>query len=329
MGSFVAVVVEEANGSYDIQVKERDFSSLPSGDVTIKVSYSSLNYKDALSCSGNKGVTKKYPHTPGIDAAGVVTDSNVENFSFGDEVIVFGYDLGMNHSGGFSQYVTVPKEWVIKKPSNISLKELMIYGTAGFTAALSVDKLVRYGIKTVDGDVIVTGSTGGVGLFAIGILKKLGFNVVAVTGKKGQEEFLKNIGAMDVVGREDVEDTSGKPLLKPRWNAAVDSVGGNILSSIIRSIRYGGAVATCGLAQSPKLDLTVLPFILRGVSLFGIDSVELNRDDKEIILHKIANEYKIDNLEAVYKEVCLEDIKELVPEMLKGNIVGRYLIRID
>lgn len=329
MGSFIAVVVEEVNGSYDIQIKERDFGSLPSGDVTIRVSYSSLNYKDALSCSGNKGVTKKYPHTPGIDAAGVVTDSKVEDFSVGDEVIVFGYDLGMNHSGGFSQYVTVPKEWVIKKPSNISLKELMIYGTAGFTAALSVDRLIRYGIKIIDGDVIVTGATGGVGLFAIGILKKLGFNVIAVTGKKDKEEFLKNIGASDVIWREDVEDISGKPLLKPRWNAAIDSVGGNILSSIIRSIKYGGAVAVCGLAQSPKLDLTVFPFILRGVSLLGIDSVELHRDDKEIILHKIANEYKIDNLEKVYKEVCLEDIKDLVPEMLKGNIFGRYLIRID
>ncbi|MCA1980240.1 MAG: zinc-binding dehydrogenase, partial [Calditerrivibrio sp.] len=227
------------------------------------------------------------------------------------------------------QYIRVPKEWVIKKPSNISLKELMVYGTAGFTAALSVDKLLRFGINISGGDVIVTGATGGVGLFSIGILKKLGFDVVAVTGKKDKGDFLRNIGAKDVIGREDVEDSSGKPLLKPKWNAAVDSVGGSILSSIICSMKYGGAVAVCGLAQSPKLDITVFPFILRGVSILGIDSVELHRDDKEAILHKISNEYKIDDLSLIYTEVYLEDIKYLVPEMLKGNLVGRYIVKID
>jgi putative YhdH/YhfP family quinone oxidoreductase len=327
--TFKAVVVEEIDGKFVVDVKERLISSLPEGDVLINVKYSSLNYKDALSCTGNKGVTKNYPHTPGIDAAGIVVESANDQFKKGDEVIVFGYDLGMNHSGGFSQYIRVPHNWVIKKPDNITLKELMIYGTAGFTAALSVDKLMQYGLKKEDGDIVVTGATGGVGIISIAILSKLGFNVYGVTGKKDKENFLKMCGAKGIVPREEVDDTSGKVLLKPKWAGGVDAVGGNILSTIIRSIKHSGAVAVCGLAQSPKLDLTVYPLILRGVSVLGIDSVELPIQKKQMIVNKVATDYKIDILNKIHTEIALNDIKEIVPKMLKAEVTGRYLVRID
>ncbi|MEF3254263.1 MAG: YhdH/YhfP family quinone oxidoreductase, partial [Deferribacterales bacterium] len=246
-----------------------------------------------------------------------------------DEVVVFGYDLGMNHSGGFSQYIRVPKNWVLKKPSSISFKEVMIYGTAGITAALCVDKLLKYGVDKNNGEILVTGATGGVGLFSIAILSKLGFDVVAVTGKTKEIEFLKDCGAKSVMSRTEVEDTTGKPLLKPRWNAAIDAVGGNILVSILKSLKYGGAVACCGLAQSPNIHMTVFPFILRGVSLLGVDSVELPIEKKDEILNKIATIYKIENLDNIYTEIGLEEIKNVVPKILKGEVVGRYLVKID
>lgn len=323
---FRAVVVEEKDQSYDITLKERDLDSLPQGDLLIKVYYSSINYKDALSCTGNKGVTKNYPHTPGIDAAGVVEESNCEDFKKGDEVIVIGFDLGMNTSGGFAEYIRVPASWVVKRPENLTLKESMIYGTAGVTAALCVDKLVSYGISNENGKITVTGATGGVGLFSVAILHKLGFIVSAVTGKISETEYLKSFGANEVIPRSDFEQPSPKALLKPQFAAAVDTLGGEVLVNIIKSINYGGAVAACGMAFSPNISMTVFPFILRGVSLLGVDSVEIKKHD---IINKIADVYKVGNLDRFVTEITLFDIPEAVNNILKGKAKGRYLVKVS
>lgn len=322
---FRAIVVEEKDNRFEITLKDRELDSLPSGDLLIRVLYSSINYKDALSCSGNRGVTRNYPHTPGIDAAGIVEESNCDEFKKGDEVIVIGFDLGMNTSGGFAEYIRVPKGWVVKKPENLTLRESMIYGTAGVTAALSVDKLINYGIKNGDGKVAVSGATGGVGLFSVAILHKLGFTVSAITGKMSESEFLRSFGADEVLERSQFEQVSSKALLKPQFNAAVDTVGGEILVNIIKSLNYGGAVAACGMAFSPNINLTVFPFILRGVSLLGIDSVEISKYD---IINKIATIYKLDNLDRFVTEIGLEDVADAVKNMLSGRIKGRYLVKI-
>jgi len=326
MGKFFrSIVVEEKNGKYEIAVKDRDIDTLPPGDLLIKVHFSSINYKDALSCSGNKGVTKSYPHTPGIDAAGVVEESNCEDFKKGDEVIVIGFDLGMNTSGGFAEYIRVPKEWVVKKPEKLSLRESMIYGTAGVTAALSVDKLIKYGIKKEMGKIAVTGATGGVGLFSVAILKKLGFYVSAITGKLTESDYLKSFGADEILERSTFEEPSSKALLKPLFAAGIDAVGGEVLVNLIKSISYGGAVASCGMALSPNISLTVFPFILRGVSLLGVDSVEIKKNN---IITKIASDYKVENLERFITEIGLEDIADAVRRILAGSMKGRCLVKI-
>lgn len=270
------LITENEQQEYTHSFIDKKIDDLPEGDLLIQVHYSSLNYKDALSFSGNKGVTRNFPHTPGIDAAGVVVESTVGDFSVGDEVIVTGFDLGMNTAGGFSEYIRVPSEWAVPLPKNLSLRESMIYGTAGFTAALSIDKLLKNGLKPEAGDIIVTGATGGVGSSAIAILDQLGFDVVAVTGKAEEKELLVKLGAKKVVARKEFEDPTRRALLSETWAGAVDTLGGDFLSNIIKSLKYGGSVASCGNIASGTLDTSIYPFILRGVSLLGIDSVQMN-----------------------------------------------------
>ncbi len=272
--TFRAMVVSESpDKTFSRNIAERSIDDLPPGDVLIRVHYSSLNYKDALSAHGNRGVTKNYPHTPGVDAAGVIEESSKSDFSPGDEVIVTGYDLGMNTSGGYGEYIRVPADWVVKRPDNLSLREAMIYGTAGFTASLSVYKLIGNGVTADQGDVLVTGAPGGVGSVALSILVKSGYQVVAVNGVVDAKDYLLELGAKEVISPEESVDTSGRPLLKGRWAGAIDTVGGEILATAIKSVQYGGTVTSCGNAASPDLPLSVYPFILRGVSLLGIDSV--------------------------------------------------------
>ncbi|NTV47670.1 MAG: YhdH/YhfP family quinone oxidoreductase, partial [Chlorobiales bacterium] len=290
--SFKAMVVTELpDNKFVRQISERSVDDLPQGDVLIKVNYSSLNYKDALSATGNKGVTRKYPHTPGIDAAGVVEESASKAFSLGDEVVVTGYDLGMNTSGGFGQYIRVPAGWVVPRPDGLSLRECMAYGTAGFTAAQCVKKLVDSGLTPDQGEVLVTGSTGGVGSVAVGILAKLGFTVVAVTGKEDQKPFLQYLGATSIMSRAEASDESGRPLLKARWAGVVDTVGGNILSTAIKSTQQHGTITCCGNAASPDLPLTVFPFILRGVALLGVDSANCPMPARLKIWEKLATDW--------------------------------------
>jgi acrylyl-CoA reductase (NADPH) len=321
------LVTESADGKFVREIVEKPIKDLPPGDVLIRVNYSSLNYKDALSANGNRGVTKKYPHTPGVDAAGIVEESSAPDIRRGDEVIVTGYDLGMNTSGGFGQYVRVPAGWVVKRPTSLTLRESMIYGTAGFAAGLSVHKLTT-NVSAKDGEVLVTGAPGGVGSIALSILVKLGYQVAAVNGIVDASDYLVGLGAKRILGIEEAIDTSGKPLLKDIWSGAIDTVGGPILSTAIRSTKYGGTVTCCGNAASPDLSLTVYPFILKGISLLGVDSVNCPRDLRLKIWDRFANEWKLDHLDKITTEISLDRLTDRIELILQGKQVGRTIVNL-
>ncbi len=322
------LVTEGAEKKYNTEITTLDSDSLPQGDVLIEVHYSSLNYKDALSASGNKGVTRNYPHTPGIDAAGVVVESSNPAIEQGQQVIVTGYDLGMNTAGGFGQYIRVPAEWVVPKPANMTLRESMILGTAGLTAALCIDNLLQAGLKAGQGEVLVTGATGGVGSIAVALLAKLGFKVVASTGKKQAEPWLLELGASSTIDRNELSEVNPRPLLKERWAGAVDVVGGETLFSVIKSLNYGASVAACGLVESPAFSATVLPFILRGVNLLGVDSVELPLSVKQHTWDKLANDWRLDNLEAMVTEIGFDALETSLQSVLAGKAKGRFLLNL-
>ena len=327
--SFRALVVRERdNGVFTRAVETRTVDDLPAGDVLIRVHYSSLNYKDALSATGNKGVTRRYPHTPGIDAAGVVTHSTSLKFARGDEVIVIGYDLGMNTDGGFGEYIRVPGDWIVKRPAGLTLRESMIYGTAGFTAALCINALIKHDVAPESGEILVTGSTGGVGSTAVAILAHLGYTVVAVTGKAEAADFLKGLGAAEIISRDEAIDGSGRPLLKGRWAGAVDTVGGDMLTTAIRAAQYGGVITCCGLVASPKLETTVLPFILRGVSLVGCDSGNTPMPLRQAIWQKLATEWKVDALEQIVTERTLAELDPEIDRILAGGQTGRVVVNL-
>jgi alcohol dehydrogenase len=325
--NFKAFVTEETEKGFTSSIKERSLNDLPAGDVLIKVLFSSLNYKDALSASGNKGVSRNYPHSPGIDAAGIVEESNFDDFSNGDEVIVTGYDLGMNTSGGFSQYIRVPKEWIIKKPDNFSLEESMAFGTAGLTAGLCVRKILLNGIKPEDGDIFVTGATGGVGTVAVMLLSKLGFNVIAITGKENQTDLLLSLGAKEVINRSEFEGEMKSPLSKPRWAGGVDAVGSDILSNLITATHQRAAIACCGMVGGINLNTSIFPFILRGLSLLGVDSAETLIEVKKEIWHNFATDWKLEKINDQIKDVSLEELDLEIKKILKGEQVGRIRIK--
>ena len=325
--NFKAFITEETEEGFISNVKERSFEDLPDGDVLIKVAFSSLNYKDALSASGNKGVSRNYPHSPGIDAAGVVEQSSTKDFLKGDEVIVTGYDLGMNTSGGFSEYIRVPKEWVIKKPDSLSLKESMAYGTAGLTAGLCVRKILLSGIKPEDGEVFVTGATGGVGIIAVMLLAKLGFSVAAITGKDDQTDLLLSLGAKEIINRSEFEGEMKSPLAKPRWAGGVDAVGSDILSNLITATHQRAAIACCGMVGGVNLNTSIFPFILRGLSLLGIDSAETLIEVKKEIWNNFASDWKLEKINDQIKDVSLEELSSEIEKILKGEQVGRVRLK--
>jgi putative YhdH/YhfP family quinone oxidoreductase len=322
------VVSQTGEDQFARRVQKRHLEDLPEGEVLVRVHYSSLNYKDALSATGHRGVTRRYPHTPGIDAAGVVAQSSAEAFSPGDEVIVTSYDLGMNTPGGWGQYIRIPAAWVVPRPKGLSLRQSMIYGTAGFTAALSVWKLRGQGVRPEQGPVLVTGATGGVGSIAVGILAQAGYPVTAATGKLDEAQYLRNLGAQDVVHRDKVLDTSGRPLLSGRWAGAVDTVGGEYLATALKSTRYGGAVTCCGLVASPELDTTVYPFILRGVSLLGVDSQDCPMDTRQRIWQALGSEWKFDGLEEIATERTLQQLEPEIQRILEGGQRGRVIVNL-
>jgi len=328
MSSFQALIVEEQDGHYIRRVGERQIADLPAGELLIRVRYSSLNYKDALSASGNRGVTKRYPHTPGVDCAGTVVECNGSGpWRANDAVIVSGFDLGMNTSGGFGQYIRVPEAWAVRVPEGMSLKESMMYGTAGFTAAQCVLAIVRQGVRPEDGDVLVSGATGGVGSIAVAILAKLGYRVVALTGK-AENTFLERLGAQEILPRQTFVGARGRAMLRERWAAVVDTVGGDYLATAIKSTKYGGIVTCCGNAAAPELPLTVYPFILRGVSLVGIDSARTTTAKRQQVWQKLAGEWRLDFLESICREVPLTELSPCIDLMLAGQLTGRVVVNL-
>ncbi|WP_339923911.1 YhdH/YhfP family quinone oxidoreductase [uncultured Cyclobacterium sp.] len=325
---FKAFVVEEKDGEFKGSIKTKKIDALPKGDLLIKVSYSSLNYKDALSASGNKGVTRNFPHTPGIDAVGEVAKSENAGFSVGDNVIVTSYDLGMNTAGGFSEYIRVPAEWAVKLPENLSMKEAMIYGTAGLTAGMSVLRLTEL-VKPEDGKILVSGATGGVGALSVAILSKLGYTVVAITGKEHEKDYLMKLGANEIILRSDFENLDKRPLLKPICAGGIDTVGGTILENIIKSTKPMGVITCCGNVASPDLSLTVFPFILRGITLIGIDSQNYPMRYRGQVWNKLAKDWKPSQLTDTCDEITLEALPEKIALMLKGKLKGRTVVKLD
>lgn len=326
---FHAMVVEKnAAGEYTRQIKSRSIDELPEGELLVKVHYSSLNYKDALSALGLPGVTKSYPHTPGIDAAGEVVSCADGRFAAGELVIVTGYDLGMNCAGGFGQYIRVPSSWGVRLPEGLTLKESMIIGTAGLTAGLSLHSLSRAGVRPECGDILVTGATGGVGSMAVSILTKAGYGVVAVTGKSSRTDFLLGLGARQVISREELLRGAERPLLKELWAGVLDVVGGEMLAAAIKSTSYGGTVTCCGLAGSPELPLNVYPFILRAVSLIGIDSAQCPAPLREEVWHLLAGAWKPERLLESAVEAPLSGLEEKFATMLRGELSGRTVINL-
>jgi alcohol dehydrogenase len=321
-----SVKTEEGNV---ISVVEKNADELPEGDLLIKVSYSSLNYKDAMSASGMPGVTRNYPHTPGIDAVGEIDSSSSTNFKEGDKVIVTGYDLGMNTAGGFGQYIKVPAEWATPLPNGLSESESMSLGTAGLTAGLSVHALEAYRGNSFEGTKsIVTGATGGVGSIALMLLSKLNSEVTAITGKKEQVDFLSGLGASEVILREDLQEVARKPIGKSLWDLGVDVVSGDVLTMLLTSLTPGGAVACSGLVGGPSFESSIFPFILRGNALLGIDSVEIPLEQKSQIWEKFSSDWKLD-LAELTKEVSLDDLENEIEKILHGNQVGRILVNLN
>lgn len=326
--TFKALVVRETPEGFTRTIEMKETEQLPDYAVLIRVRYSSLNYKDALSAIGNRGVTSRYPHTPGIDAAGVVVKSSDIRFKEGDPVIVTGYDLGMDTSGGFGEYIRIPADWIVPLPDGLSLKESMILGTAGFTAAYSVLKIIDGGVSPGNLPVVVTGATGGVGSVAVTLLAQLGYDVTAVTGKKDRYDFLRDLGAKEVYSREKVSDTSGKLMLGSQWSAAVDTVGGKILDTVIRQTAHNGVVACCGNVLGHKLQTNIYPFILRGVTLAGTDSGNCLMQQRLEIWNKLASEWKPKFLEDIYRQVNLGQLNNEIDLILKGEQTGRVLVSL-
>lgn len=326
---FRALVADkDEEGSMSLYVATKQTADLPKNDVLIRVHYSSLNYKDALSATGNPGVTKSYPHTPGIDAAGVVEWSDDKRFGTGDKVLVTGYDLGQNTDGGFGEYICVPAGWVVRLPEGLTLRESMILGTAGFTAAIGVKKIMGQEVAAESGSVLVTGATGGVGSLAVAILSRAGYTVIAVTGKKDQKPFLKELGAYEVISRSEVTDVPEAPLLSSRWVAAIDTVGGEMLDSVLRQTGHNGVVACCGNILGGKLETSIYPLILRGVSLMGIDSGNCLMEDRLKIWKNLADAWKPSNLERISRNCTLDDLPGEIEKILQGGQTGRVLVTL-
>jgi acrylyl-CoA reductase (NADPH) len=321
-----AFVVDRIGETVHGEVQEVALSRLPAGDVLIRVSHSSLNYKDAMAATGHRGIVKSFPHIPGIDAAGIVAESSDPRFRPGDEVIATGRAIGVEQWGGWSEYVRVPAHWVQPMPAGLTRREAMILGTAGFTAAQCIAAIVERDIIPEQGDVLVTGATGGVGSIAVQILSQLGYSVVAVTGKDSQRGWLMELGASDVLLRSEFIDSSTKPLLTDRWAAGVDTVGGQTLSTLIRSTEHRGCVAACGVVGGGDLPLTVYPFILRGVTLAGIDSAWCPDDRRAEIWKRLGSDWKPRGLDKLGQDVPLADVWATVQLMLAGQTMGRWVV---
>ncbi|MGI9517531.1 MAG: YhdH/YhfP family quinone oxidoreductase [Pirellulaceae bacterium] len=321
-------VVDKSDGKLTRGIQQTSLAETPGADVLIDVEYSALNYKDGLASEGHPGVALSLPLVPGIDAVGKVIESQNPLIKEGDEIIVSGADFGTRCWGGWSTLAHVPAQWCIPVPPGLTGRETAILGTAGFTAAQSLEKLQEHGVTPDDGPVVVTGATGGVGIVAVCLLHKFGYHVVAVTGKPDRAEWLKDLGANEVISREEADDQSGRPILSAKWAGAIDTVGGNPLSTLLRSTRPGGCVTACGLVASHELPLTVYPFILRGVCLQGIDSANATREFRIRLWERLGSDLKLDAIEALASVTPLSEIEKAVKQILQGGIAGRTLVEV-
>ena len=319
-------ILYEENGSIVPRLENRDASHLPEHDVLIQVHHSSLNYKDALSWSGHKGITREFPHQPGVDAAGTVVASDSPEFLAGQEVIVVGYDLGMNTAGGHGGWIRVPAEWVIPKPEGLSPVECMTLGTAGFTAAQSLYRIQQNGLSTDAGEILVTGASGGVGSVAVSLLAAAGYQVTAATRQEDHVDWLTSLGASAVISTDEVLDDSGKPMLRPRWAGAVETVGGPLLESILRSTQRRAVVTCCGMIGGTAISTNIFPFILRGLTFVGIDSAECPMAMKKEIWGRLATDWKSAHFDVLRETILLENIPERIARMKQGQTRGRVVV---
>jgi len=324
---FKGILIEKDEQGYRSTMKDIDDSMLPEGDVTIKVTYSTLNYKDALAITGKGPVVRSFPMIPGIDLVGIVEESKNEKFKVGDNVLLNGYGVGETHCGGLAEKARLKSEWLIPLPTAFSPRQAMSIGTAGYTAMLCVIALEKNGITPDKGEILVTGANGGVGSFAINILAKLGYTVVASTGRVEESEYLKKLGATEIIDRASLSEP-GRPLAKERWAAAIDSAGSHTLANVCASLKYGGVVAACGLAQGMDLPTTVMPFILRGITLAGIDSVMRPIADRIEAWDRLAAILEAGVFDDIAKEISLEETIETAEKLIAGKVRGRVVVNI-
>lgn len=330
MKSFRSLVVDEVEGQHSINVKELSVDDLMKGEVTIRVAYSGVNYKDGLACAPNGRIVRSYPIVPGIDLSGTVVASEDSRFHEGDEVVVTSYGLGVSHYGGFSSYARVPAEWVVPLPQGLNLREAMVLGTAGLAAALSIQRLEDNGLTPDQGLVLVTGATGGVGSLAVSMLARNGYHIVASTGKESEHAYLRSIGAEEILSRSDVTPERFKPVNQQRWAGVVDPVGGASLAYILSSTQYGGSVAVSGLTGGGDVPTTVFPFILRGVNLLGIDTVETPMRVRTQLWDRMAGNLKPaqDIFDIIAKEITMDELPSCLADILAGKIRGRTIVRM-
>ena len=329
MTTYKALYIQQADdGTFQRSIEKRELSELPQNEVLIRVQYSSLNFKDAMSAHGNKGVTREFPHQAGIDAAGVVEESASVEFKTGEKVLVTGYDLGMNTPGGLAQYIRVPASWVLRCPRGLNPKRSMLFGTAGLTAQLCINKLKQMGLTPDKGQVLITGATGGVGSIAVALLANEGYEVVASSGKTEQTELLKGIGASEVIDRAELGEANPRPMLKERFAAAVDVAGGDTLSNVIKSLKAGGSVACCGLVQSPAFEGNVLPLILRGVNVLGVDSVEIPLAEKQLAWKQLARSASLEAIAQLNAVITLKQVPGALETLYAGGLTGHTIVKI-
>ena len=320
-------IFETLEGEFERKIVTQNTLDLPNGEVLIQVHYAGLNYKDGLSSKGHKGITKLFPHTPGLDARGIVAESTSPKFKEGDKVIVTGYDLGMNTDGGFGEYIRVPEGWVVPLPTGVSLHQVMIMGTAGFTAALALHKMEMAGQKPEMGELVVTGASGGVGSMAISIFSKAGYSVVASSGKTDEYDYLKLLGAVRCEGRDYCHDVKRRPISKSKWAGGLDTVGGNTLSTLMAACGKNGSIAVCGLVESAKLESTVYPFLLNGINLIGVESAETEMKTRLLLWEKLSTIWKPENLEEIALDTDLIGLDAHVLKIIKGNTRGRVVVK--
>ncbi|MBI1774521.1 MAG: oxidoreductase [Proteobacteria bacterium] len=327
--SFRALLLREAGGKVSAALETLKASDLPDGDVTVRVRYSTLNYKDGMILKGLGRLVRSYPHVPGVDFSGTVEDSSHPGFEPGEEVVLTGWRVGEQRWGGYAGLARVKGEWLVKLPSGLSLKQAMAIGTAGFTSGMAVAALEAHGLTPEKGEVLVTGAAGGVGSVAVALLARGGYRVAASTGRPETSAYLKDLGASQIIDRASLAASPGRPLLSERWAGAVDSVGGSTLAHILAEMKTRAAAASCGLAGGAELNTTVIPFLLRGVSLIGIDSVLCPMEERQRVWQRLARDLPKDTLDAITDTAKLEDLPRLADDILAGHIRGRMVVEIE